>query len=270
MGAATLLDMPNHPAPALVIDASERAELQALGIWGFLSTAFQKSVFQTLVHIALSSIWVLPVIASGPLTRIIFMLATAVLHLGLSHWFYFDWAWNRPVIDGGPLGFLTWSIPVLVGSLAYDAVASGGPGLLRRLLSWSVVLMALGYGLTCVGSFPAPPPFVRPTEPVNLWTMSQRTGSISYLFFSAGFSLAVYALLVVLSDRLGLESRIFRAFGRNALADYILHGLVSDAVKPFLPNDAPGWYVTAGFLVYFGINVLFVRALEKSGVFLRL
>ena len=30
MGAATLLDMPNHPAPPLVIDESERAELRAL------------------------------------------------------------------------------------------------------------------------------------------------------------------------------------------------------------------------------------------------
>ena len=29
---------------------------------------------------------------------------------------------EAPVIDGGPLGFLTWTIPTLVGSLAYDAM----------------------------------------------------------------------------------------------------------------------------------------------------
>ena len=37
------------------------------------------------------------------------------------------------MIDGGPLGFLTWTIPLLVGSLAYDVVAPGGPGVVRRL-----------------------------------------------------------------------------------------------------------------------------------------
>jgi hypothetical protein len=41
-------------------------------------------------------------------------------------------------------------------------------------------------------------------------------------------------------------------------------------VKPYFPDDAPGWYVAAGFLVYFGINALFVRGLERNGVFLRL
>ena len=50
--------------------------------------------------------------------------------------FYFDWAWDRPVIDGGPLGFLTWTIPLLVGSLAYDVVAGAkaerGPRLAGR------------------------------------------------------------------------------------------------------------------------------------------
>ena len=51
------------------------------------------------------------------------MIASAGLHLWLSSQFYFDWAWKTPVIDGGQLGFLTWTIPTLVGSLAYDAVA---------------------------------------------------------------------------------------------------------------------------------------------------
>ena len=101
-------------------------ELTALGVAGFAATAFQRSLFQTLVHIALTSIWVLPVIAAGPLARVAFLLGSAGLHLWLSQRFYFDWAWNRPVIDGGPLGFLTWTIPLLVGSLAYDVVARAG------------------------------------------------------------------------------------------------------------------------------------------------
>lgn len=246
------------------------ADLTALGPAGFLTTAFQREVFQTLVHIALASLWVLPVIAAGPGARLVFLVATAALHLGLSRWFYFDVAWHRPVIDGGPLGFLTWSIPLLVGSLAFDAVAAGGDGLIRRLAGWSVVLMGVGYGLSCLGGFPAAPPFVAPDGPVNLWTMSQRTGSVSYLTFSAGFSLLVYAVFVAASDRGGLRVGLFRTFGSNALAAYVLHDLVAGAVKPYAPGDAPGWYVTAVFLLYFGISYLLVRGLEKQGVYIRM
>ena len=57
---------------------------------------------------------------------------------------------------------------------------------------------------------------------------------------------------------------------RNALAAYILHSLVAGAVKPYVPVDAPGWYVAAGFLLYFGITYLLVRGLERQGVFIKL
>ena len=174
-------------------------QLQKLGPSGFLAQAFKREVFQTLVHIALASLWILPVIAAGTITRVAFLVASAALHLGLSYAFYFDHAWTLPVIDGGPLGFLTWAIPTLVGSLAYDAVAdrTEDSSPVPKLLAWSVVLMGLGYALSCLGGSIAPPPFVQPGEPsVTIWTMSQRTGSVSYLTFAAGFSLAVYALFV--------------------------------------------------------------------------
>src|SRR3954451_1317839 len=129
-------------------------ELTAMGVGGFAATAFQRSLFQTLVHIALTSIWVMPVIGAGTLARVAFLVGSAGLHLWLSQRFYFDWAWNRPVIDGGPLGFLTWTIPLLVGSLAYDVVAPGGRGVVRRLLAGSALLMGLGYALACLAGPP--------------------------------------------------------------------------------------------------------------------
>jgi predicted acyltransferase len=246
------------------------AELTALGPVGFLRTAFQRDIFQTLVHIALASVWVLPVIGRGTLARVFYLIFSAVLHLVLSWWFYLDWAWHRPVIDGGPLGFLTWSIPLLVGSLAYDAVATGGSGVPGRLVGWGVALMALGYVLSCLGGAPAPPPLVPTAGPAQLWTMSQRTGSVSYLTFASGLSLAVYAAFVVACDGLGLQLGLFRTFGRNALAAYVLHDLVIHAVKPYAPGDAPGWFVLAAFLLFFGISYVLVRGLEKQGVFIRL
>ena len=250
--------------------------LRQIGLGGFLTTAFRRELCQTLVQIALTSIWIMPVVAASARVRILYLIGSAALHIMLSWWFYLDFAWKTPVIDGGWLGILSWAIPTLVGTLAYDVVAArddhdrgrAAPG----MLVWSVVLMAAGYGLSCLGGEPAAPPFSPPAEGVSvgLWTMSQRTGSVSYLTFAAGFSLAVYAAFVLLCDQWGLKVGMFRTFGTNALASYILHPMVSSAVRPYVPKDAPLWYVVAGFLVYFGICYLLIRYLEKNKLFLKL
>ena len=67
-----------------------------------------------------------------------------------------------------------------------------------------------------------------------------------------------------------MQLGLFRTFGRNAVAAYILHGIVAQAVKPYVPGDAPLWYALAGFSVSFGITYLFVRHLEKNEIYLRL
>jgi predicted acyltransferase len=249
-------------------------DLQGTRPGDLLAGAFRREPFQALVHIGITSLWVLPVIGAGAIPRAAFVLASAGLHLALSHRFYLRWAWTTPVIDGGPLGFLTWTIPLLVGSLAYDAIARGdGEGrVAARLSSWSCALMIAGYAISCAAGRWAPPPFVPPPagHAVGLWTMSQRTGSVSYLTFAAGFSLAVYVLFVLACDRGGLRIGLFRIYGQNALAAYLIHPLVAEAVKPYVPNDAPLWYFAAGFAVYFTICTLFVRYLEKHGIFLKL
>ncbi len=251
------------------------AELERLGWWGFLTNAFRREIFQTLVHIAITSVWILPVIATGTAMRVAFMIGSAALHLWLSSWFYLNWALKPPnVIDGGPLGFLTWTIPTLVGSLAYDAIAGGRED--RRsiltLAAWSAVLMILGYALSSMGGKLALPPFVKPagSPAIELWTMSQRAGTVSYLTFAAGFSLAVYALFALACDLGRLEAGVFRIFGQNALVAYIIHPIVAAAVKPYVPNDSPAWYLALGFGLYFVICTWFNRFLEKHELFLRM
>jgi predicted acyltransferase len=249
-------------------------ELKGLSFADFAARAFRREPFQALVHIALTSIWVLPVIGAGVGVRLLFLLASARLHLWLSSRFYLDWAWKTPVIDGGPLGFLSWTIPLLVGSMAYDLVAASKDPrhAANRLLAWSIPLMLAGYALSCAGGTWAPPPFVPPPSgyTVDLWAMSQRTGSVSYLTFSAGFSLAVYAFFVLACDIGGFQSRVFRTFGVNALAAYIIHPLVAGAVKPYAPNDSPLWYVASAFGFYFAICYVFNRYLEEHRIFLKL
>jgi hypothetical protein len=104
----------------------------------------------------------------------------------------------------------------------------------------------------------------------NYWMMSQRAGSISYLVFSAGLSLAVYVLFYVLADIWGLQLGVFRTLGVNALVGYILHGLVDGTVSHFMPKDVPAWYMFAGFAVFFYITWLFLRVLEKNRIYIKL
>ncbi len=269
------------------------AQLARLGFSGFMKQAFLRDPFETLVHIGVTSLWILPVIGGPAAARVGFTILSAALHLFLSNRFYYTWVWEFPGIDGGPLGFMTWTIPTLVGSLAYDAMVPAVKADSRarlgaaafRLLGWGAVLMALGYVVSCLNLWSPPnadlakshpldwfvePPFTPPSRPINIWTMSQRAGSISYLTFGAGFSLAVYALFIWLSDLGGVQLGIFRTFGSNALAAYIIHLLVMDAIHPYAPNDAPLWFALGTFALFLGICYIFVRHLEKNKLFLRL
>lgn len=250
----------------------------------------KQDFFQTLGHIAVTSLWVLPVIACRPGTRLAFAVASGVLHLGLSYWFYYRWVNTPPNgVDGGPLGFLTWCIPLLVGTLAYDAYRAtpSFPRLAAGLIFWGVLVMAVAYGLSCLHlapsdqddwkwnltvAAPAPPlTHVDVKPPTNdLFTMSQRSGSVTYPLFGAGVSLAVLGLFVLACDIRGWQLGVFRTFGSNALAAYIIHDLVNAAVKPLVPRDAPLWYVTLGCAASLTLCYVFVRHLEKNKLFLKM
>ncbi|MGE3314292.1 MAG: hypothetical protein AB7O26_04175 [Planctomycetaceae bacterium] len=341
------------------------SELTEKGI-GALYDPIKSDWFQTLMHIAVTSLWILPVIRAGAGVRIAYLVGSAVLHAVLSQWFYFEWIHAKPgCIDGGPLGFLTWSIPTLVGTLACDAIAGSegraSKATLGKMIVWGVLLMLLGYGFSCgtrmydIDKLPgetartdddagrpirdrnskraespvippkeardawfaslragkwnevlAEPPFTPPRfsrqdeqeqlglkryattaywlEPAqrneknesalyrkeNYWMMSQRAGSISYLTFAAGLALILYVLFYELADILGARVGVFRTLGVNALVGYILHGMVDRAVTAFMPRDSPGWYMFAGFAVYFFITWLFLRTLEKNRIFVKL
>ena len=275
---------------------SKWEELRQLGFWGFLTTAFKTGIWQTLVHIAATSLWILPVIAARPVARVAFLVGTGLLHLALSHLFYYQWAMTEGAIDGGPLGFMSWAIPTLVGSLTYDLMASDeARKTLKPLLTWSVVLMVLGYGISCLNAvhhtlagtaeahglkaWLVEPPFVAPSRPVDIWTMSQKAGSISYLTFSAGASLLIYVLFVRLAARKPCARRsdigsfqvgLLRTLGGNALAAYIISSWLEEAIHPFVPGNAPLWYVMSAFALFLGLTWLSVRYLEKNNLYLRL
>ncbi len=265
----------------------------------WLKQTCSREFFQTLTHIAVTTLWVLPVIGRSWSIRLLWLLGSAALHLYLSNDYYLKFAVDRPVIDGGPLGFLTWTIPVLAGSFVSDVVTRPGvTHLFAKLLAAAIVVMALGYGLSCLNYPPQPggdasshwvmaaPPFMPPYDPadpnasyekrhrlekksiINLWTMSQQTGATSYLVFGTGFSLLVLALCWLIFGN-DYQIGIFRSLGSNALIAYIVHGMAIDAVVKLYPRDSPLWLVLVGLAVVLGITWLICTWLEKRGWYVR-
>lgn len=265
------------------------------GIWTALGHGLKRPFFQTLGHIAVTTLWLVPVVGLGGWPRLLWAVASGIgFHLLSAVWYY-QWVNTDPVgIDGGPLGFLTWAIPAITGTLTCDAFFDGqtfrrDPPW-QRLLAASVALMLLGYLISCVNRVTPPngpiaswtgfflePPFVSPPGTKadhqairNLWTMSQRSGSLSYLTFSAGFSLAVFLGFWGLCDRLGFALTALNTLGANALAGYILHDMAAGVMKPFTPGDAPLWYVILATLLFLLVCYVGLRYLEKHRLYLRL
>jgi surface polysaccharide O-acyltransferase-like enzyme len=100
--------------------------------------------------------------------------------------------------------------------------------------------------------------------------MSQRAGSVSYLAFGAGFSLALFALFVMACDTRSWRVGMLTTLGSNALAGYIIHDLVIEAMRPYTPKDSAMWYALASFGLFLGITYLFIRYLERNRIYLRL
>lgn len=250
---------------------------QSSGPGGFLLAAIKRKPFEALTHIGVTTLFVLPVLAASAWIRALYAVLSAAIHIAVSRAGYYEWNLSSPPgVDGGPLGFLTWSIPVIAGTLAHDWVMrapdrpSGG---VRTILALAVTLMLAGYALSCLNRWPGTPPFTPLAEgsPArSLWTMSQRSGSASYQAFGGGFALAVYAVFRLVSDGAAWNSNLLDVFGRNALAGYLVHGFVAEVVKQFTPRDAPALFVWSGFAVYLAIVWVILRYLDKHRLYLRL
>ena len=274
-----------------------------------LSRLAKRNWFQTLSHIAATSLWILPVMGASTRSRVWYAIGSGAAHVVLSWWFNFVWVNSDPKgIDGGPLGFLTWAIPALCGTLACDAVRASGVAAACGIAMQGIGIMILGYMLSCgttlydnpahqassllnqpLAADPvlpsserlqnwngrlAEPPFSPPPNKQhrqwNYWTMSQRSGSLSYLTFAAGLSLVIYSLFLWVCDGLGWQFGIFRTLGVNSLAAYILNDVAAWIVAPYFPESSSSLVsILTGFASSFLIVYGICRVLEWRGWYLR-
>lgn len=272
----------------------------------FWFSIWKRDWFQTLTHIAWTTLWIIPILPATWPVRILWCATGALLHAVLSERFYFHWVHANPgAIDGGPLGFLTWSIPATIGLWAGEKWNQLNP---TRWLSIACVLMVIGYLLSCptraydrdvpaseaseklaespamaglqkIAAEPATisfcePPFVPPPSwehrAWNYWMMSQKAGTLSYLIFGAGISLLLFLLFDGLVKRWQIEIGIFRSFGRNAIACYAIHGFLIDAIGIAVVKNSPTWIVWLSLAALIAALYAIAWLLESRKIFIRL
>lgn len=302
---------------------------QRIGTLEFWLTIAKRDWFQTLTHIAWTTLWILPTLSWSWRNRLLWIACGTLLHVALSELCYFHWIHENPSgIDGGPLGFLTWSLPACAGLWAGDRFLNHRKQVDRtpskilsekqwytRWLSIACSWMLSGWLLSCLSrsydvetppqdpktsqNSKAPerladspvvqgvknvvltkhrgwiePPFVPPPRwqerSWNYWMMSQKAGTLSYLIFAAGFSLALFVVWDWLVVRFSIEIPLLRSFGKNALVCYAVHGFLIDAAGLWVARDASPWLVTLTLFSLFAILFALARTLEQRRIFIRL
>jgi predicted acyltransferase len=210
--------------------------------------------------------------------------------------------------DGGFFGPLAWAIPMLSGTLVFDVISSRTlQKSMQQFLLVGALLMIAGYGVSCLTrlydrvegtasetggehaddpvwprterwtnpgiGWAEPPFFARATTELrqhNFWMMKKRIMTPSYILFSIGFGLFLYALFIAASDLSGLQFGLFRTLGQNPLAAYIIHELTMHCIKPIVPKDSDWWWVAASFSAFFVITWSAVKYMENNKLYLRL
>lgn len=132
----------------------------------FLAKLLKSDLWETLAIIGVTQLIVLPWIGCRFLTRFLAMIGLGVTHCLISYWFNWDFVYalnnnwmskvwmtgNSRSWDGGFFGPLNWGVAMMAGTLAYDLVSlsASHKAAFGRLLVWGVVLMAIGYAMSCL------------------------------------------------------------------------------------------------------------------------
>ncbi len=125
--------------------------IQANGFMPTLGALAKRTWFQTLLHISVTGLWIAPVVGKSAGVRIVYMLFSGLAHVWLSWKFNFSWTHGLDGspggIDGGPLGFLTWTSSAILGTFACDIMKSGmeSGAIIRRLVGWGVAVAAVAW-----------------------------------------------------------------------------------------------------------------------------
>jgi len=229
-------------------------------VLGFI--VYLDHLWDALTHIGMAGLLVLPFIDRGPRVRALVAVLYVALFQVLFLWTdYGPWLMARR-LNGGPLGALSWAFIVLMGTLAYDALATGRPRkVIARLLLYGLALCAAGWLLSL--GWPGL------KEP---WLFTRYGMTAPLPVFTAGTSFLCFLAFYWICDVRRFRFPVLSPVGENPLVMYLLLGLLVVLSKVIIHfTHEPGFW--AALLIYAGmcaICYVVARMLQKRSIHLRL
>ena len=172
---------------------------------------------------------------------------------------YGEWTINKS-IDGGPLGPISWVFCLLLGTIAYDLMATKGTRtIFKGCIAWGIGLCALGYLLRLQwGDFKTP------------WYFTQYGMSAPYPIASTGLCFLTLALFYFTADIKGFNVPTLSILGINALAIYCLQLLLLNFGGTFVDRQSAIPMALFGFTLFYLCNYAVAFGLHKKNIIIRL
>ncbi len=260
VGFGYRLSMLRRAAATSPAEARRKALRRYSAITGLGFLLYIDHLWDALTHIGTSGLISLPFIRRGQTARVAAALAYLVLfQFAYMRLGYGDWLMSfDKSLNGGPLGMLSWGFVLLMGTIAYDLVATRDHRtVVRGCLLWGVGLVLAGWLLTLEW------PGLKDT-----WPYTRYGTTAPYSITCAGASFLIYLFFYVFCEIRGLRFPHFSAFGMNPIAMYILLGacvVSSKILFHFTGEPSPGWGF-AGFFIIYALCYPIARYFEKRAM----
>jgi len=244
---------------AMFLGARRYALLTLIGIL-FYGPLDWTEWWDALVDIGLSGILTLPFILCPATVRIAAAFAYLTVYQVLFTFSgYGTWVMTHS-LDGGPLGPLSWVFCMLLGTIAYDIIATRDTRkTITAFLAWGIALCVLGWG------FRAEWPGIKP-----FWCFSQQAMSFPYPVYATGLAFLTYLPFFLLSDVWKMEIPTFTVMGANPFVLYILQGAYTDIHGSIVPQDSETFLVLLTFAGLYLMYYLVARYMYRNRMFVKI
>ncbi len=163
-------------------------------------------------------------------------------------------------LNGGPLGPLSWSFMLLMGTVAYDLVAAKDSGrIVRGCLAWGLALCAAGWALR----FPWPGMKVE-------WPFTAYGMSAPYPLYSAGLCFLLLLGFVLLCDTRGVRIPSLSVLGMNPLVLYVAQLVVLEVAHRLIPDSSSVAMVLATFVPLYLLHYFLALFLYRKHIIIKI
>ena len=163
-------------------------------------------------------------------------------------------------LNGGPLGPLSWSFMLLLGTVAFDLVAERDLGrIVRGCLAWGLGLCAAGWALRF------PWPGIKAEWPFTAYGMSA-----PYPMYSTGLCFLLLLGFVLLCDSRRLRIPHLSVLGMNPLVLYVTQLVVLRVGHVPIPGNSSAATVLLTFIPLYFIHYLLAWFLHRKHIIIKI